>query len=82
MSVSRRSAAELVQAALTGHVVLSTLHTNDAPSAITLDIEYTGVKPDIDPATVANGIIALMLSVLMSVTQLGSETISNSTSAR
>jgi AcrR family transcriptional regulator len=32
------------------------------------------VRPDIDPAAVANGIIALMLSVLMSVTQLGSET--------
>jgi AcrR family transcriptional regulator len=32
------------------------------------------VRPDIDPAVVANGIIALMLSVLMSVTQLGSET--------
>jgi Tetracyclin repressor-like, C-terminal domain len=32
------------------------------------------VRPDINPAAVANGIIALMLSVLMSVTQLGSET--------
>jgi AcrR family transcriptional regulator len=32
------------------------------------------VRPDIDPAAVANGIITLMLSVLMSVTQLGSET--------
>jgi AcrR family transcriptional regulator len=32
------------------------------------------VRPDIDPAAVASGIIALMLSVLMSVTQLGSQT--------
>jgi AcrR family transcriptional regulator len=32
------------------------------------------VRRDIDPAAVANGIIALMLSILMSVTQLGSET--------
>lgn len=32
------------------------------------------VRPDIDAAIVANGTIALMLSVLMSVTQLGSET--------
>ena len=32
------------------------------------------VRPDIDPAAVANGIVALMLSVLMSVTQLGNET--------
>ena len=31
------------------------------------------MRPDIDPAAVANGIVALMLSVLMSVTQLGSE---------
>jgi AcrR family transcriptional regulator len=31
------------------------------------------VRPDIDPAAVANGIVALMLSVLMSVTQLGGQ---------
>ena len=31
------------------------------------------VRPDIDPGAVANGIVALMLSVLMSVTQLGSQ---------
>lgn len=31
------------------------------------------VRPDIDPAAVGPGIIALMLSVLMSVTQLGSQ---------
>jgi hypothetical protein len=29
------------------------------------------VRPDIDPAAIGNGIIALMLAVLMSVTQLG-----------
>ena len=33
-----------VQAALTGHMVFSTLHTNDAPSAITRLIDM-GVKP-------------------------------------
>ena len=32
------------------------------------------VRPDIDAALVGNGVVALMLSVLMSVTQLGSET--------
>ena len=32
------------------------------------------MRPDIDPAVVANGIIALMLSVLMSVIQLGPQT--------
>lgn len=32
-----------IEAALTGHLVLSTLHTNDAPSAITRLIEPAGV---------------------------------------
>jgi AcrR family transcriptional regulator len=32
------------------------------------------VRPDIDPVLVGNGLVALMLSVLMSVTQLGRET--------
>jgi AcrR family transcriptional regulator len=31
------------------------------------------VRADIDPAAIGNGIVALMLAVLMSVTQLGSE---------
>ena len=40
-----------MQAALTGHLVLSTLHTNDAPSAVTrlLDI---GVEPYLLHSTV------------------------------
>ena len=33
-----------VQASLTGHVVLSTLHTNDAPGAVTRLIDM-GLKP-------------------------------------
>src|SRR5581483_10148325 len=33
-----------IQAALTGHLVLSTLHTNDAPSAITRLVDM-GVEP-------------------------------------
>ena len=43
---ARRETAEMaIQAALTGHLVLSTLHTNDAPSAITrlLDIGVRAV---------------------------------------
>ncbi len=40
-----RTTAQLgVEAALTGHLVLSTLHTNDAPSAVTRLIEM-GVEP-------------------------------------
>ncbi len=38
------TAANGIQAALTGHLVLSTLHTNDAPSAITRLIDL-GVQP-------------------------------------
>ncbi len=40
----RETAEIAVQAALTGHLVFSTLHTNDAPSAITRLIDM-GVKP-------------------------------------
>ena len=38
------TASNAIQAALTGHLVLSTLHTNDAPSAITRLIDL-GVQP-------------------------------------
>ena len=48
-----------VQAALTGHLVLSTLHTNDAPSAITRLLEL-GVAPYLIKATVV-GIVAQRL---------------------
>ncbi|MEM7198686.1 MAG: GspE/PulE family protein [Planctomycetota bacterium] len=40
-----------VQAALTGHLVFSTLHTNDAPSAVTRLIDM-GVKPFLVSASV------------------------------
>jgi type IV pilus assembly protein PilB len=40
-----RATAQLgVEAALTGHLVLSTLHTNDAPSAVTRLVEM-GIEP-------------------------------------
>ena len=48
-----------VQAALTGHLVLSTLHTNDAPSAVTRLLEL-GVPPYLLNATV-NGVMAQRL---------------------
>ncbi len=40
----RETAQISVEAALTGHLVLSTLHTNDAPSAITRLVEM-GIEP-------------------------------------
>jgi len=48
-----------VQAALTGHLVFSTLHTNDAPSAITRLMEL-GVPPYLINATVI-GVLAQRL---------------------
>ena len=48
-----------VQASLTGHLVLSTLHTNDAPSSITRLINI-GVEPYLISAAV-NGILAQRL---------------------
>ena len=48
-----------IQAALTGHLVLSTLHTNDAPSAMTRLIEL-GVPPYLLSATVI-GVMAQRL---------------------
>jgi general secretion pathway protein E len=48
-----------VQAALTGHLVLSTLHTNDAPSAVTRLLEL-GIAPYLLVATL-NGVMAQRL---------------------
>jgi general secretion pathway protein E len=48
-----------IQAALTGHLVLSTLHTNDAPSAVTRMLEI-GVPPYLLKATVL-GVMAQRL---------------------
>jgi len=58
-----REVAEIaIQAALTGHLVFSTLHTNDAPSAITRLIDM-GVKPFL----VASAIQAILAQRLIRV---------------
>ncbi len=49
-----------IQASLTGHLVFSTLHTNDAPSAITRLIDI-GVQPFL----VASSVIAMMAQRLV-----------------
>jgi type II secretory ATPase GspE/PulE/Tfp pilus assembly ATPase PilB-like protein len=51
-----------IQAALTGHLVFSTLHTNDAPSAITRLIDM-GIKPFL----VASAVQAIMAQRLIRV---------------
>jgi type IV pilus assembly protein PilB len=51
-----------IQASLTGHLVFSTLHTNDAPSAITRLVDI-GVQPFL----VASSVIAIMAQRLVRV---------------
>jgi len=55
----RETAEIAIQASLTGHLVLTTLHTNDAPSAVTrlLDIGVAGYQI----ATAVKGVIAQRL---------------------
>jgi type IV pilus assembly protein PilB len=55
-----QTAEMAVQAALTGHLVFSTLHTNDAPSAITRLVDM-GVKPFL----VASSVQAIMAQRLV-----------------
>ena len=58
--VRDRETAEIaIQASLTGHLVLSTLHTNDAPSSITRLVEM-GVEPFLVASSVL-GIVAQRL---------------------
>ena len=55
----RETAEIATQAALTGHLVLSTLHTNDAPGSVTRLIDM-GIEPFLVASTVA-GILAQRL---------------------
>ena len=55
----RETAEIAIRAALTGHLVLSTLHTNDAPSAITRLIDM-GIKPFLVSSSI-RGIMAQRL---------------------
>lgn len=58
----RETAECAVQAALTGHLVFSTLHTNDAPSAITRMMDI-----GIQPFLIASGVIAIMAQRLVRI---------------
>jgi type IV pilus assembly protein PilB len=58
----RETAEIAVQASLTGHLVFSTLHTNDAPSAITR-LQDIGIQPFL----VASSVIAIMAQRLVRV---------------
>jgi CheY-like chemotaxis protein len=71
----KETAQIAVQASLTGHLVLSTLHTNDAPNAVTrlLDIGIEGFKI----ATAVRGVVAqrLMRRLCPSCKEVGVESI-------
>ena len=54
------TAETAIQASLTGHLVLSTLHTNDAPSAVTRMVDM-GVEPFLIAASVI-GVLAQRLA--------------------
>ncbi len=54
------TAETAIQASLTGHLVFSTLHTNDAPSAITRLVDF-----GIQPFLVASSVLAIMAQRLV-----------------
>jgi type IV pilus assembly protein PilB len=56
----RETAQIAIESALTGHLVLSTLHTNDAPSAVTRLIEM-GIEPFL-VASAVDGVLAQRLA--------------------
>ncbi|MBY0458317.1 MAG: Flp pilus assembly complex ATPase component TadA, partial [Gemmataceae bacterium] len=58
----KETAEIAVQASLTGHLVFSTLHTNDAPSAITR-LADIGVQPFL----IASSVIAIMAQRLVRI---------------
>jgi type IV pilus assembly protein PilB len=58
----RETADIAIQASLTGHMVFSTLHTNDAPSAVTRMVDI-GVQPFL----VASSVVAILAQRLVRV---------------
>src|SRR5262249_6658270 len=57
------TAENAIQASLTGHLVFSTLHTNDAPSAYTRLVDM-GVEPFLVASTVEAGIAQRLVRTL------------------
>ncbi len=56
----RETAEIAIQASLTGHLVLSTLHTNDAPSALTRLVDM-----DIEPYLLSSSVVAVVAQRLV-----------------
>jgi type IV pilus assembly protein PilB len=57
------TASIAVRAALTGHVVLSSIHTNDAPSALTR-LDDMGVEPYISSSALLGAVAQRLVRVL------------------
>jgi general secretion pathway protein E len=70
-----QTAEMAVQAALTGHLVFSTLHTNDAPSAITRLMEL-GIPPYLINATVLGVLAQRLVRILCPQCKVRDETAS------
>jgi len=58
----RETAEIAIQASLTGHLVFSTLHTNDAPSAVTRLIDM-----GVEPFLISSSVLAMMAQRLVRV---------------
>ena len=56
----RETAEIAIQASLTGHLVFSTLHTNDAPSAVTRLIDM-----GVEPFLISSSVLAMMAQRLV-----------------
>ncbi|MCL4110383.1 UNVERIFIED_CONTAM: hypothetical protein GTU68_025395 [Idotea baltica] len=68
------TATSAIQASLTGHLVFSTLHTNDAPSAFTRLIDM-GVEPYLVASTVEGVVAQRLIRVLCKHCRKEAETI-------
>ncbi len=64
----KETAEIAIQSALTGHLVLSTLHTNDAPSAITRLVDM-GVEPYLLSSTIIGVLAQRLVRTLCSMCQ-------------
>ena len=66
----RETAETAIQASLTGHMVLSTLHTNDSPSAITRLLEM-GVEPYLISSSLLAGLAQRLVRTICPACKTG-----------
>jgi general secretion pathway protein E len=76
----QKTAEMAVQAALTGHLVFSTLHTNDAPSAVTRLMEL-GVPPYLLSATLLGVLAQRLVRTLCKLCKVPDDSVTRETLA-